>query len=404
MSLNAEQLKGWIARQTGLDAELLDREWFESLMNERLRIHGLVPSLTSYRDLLASDSDELQKLVNEVTVPETWFFRYPASFELLIAHLRELREQLSPIPQLRMLSIACATGEEPVSMVMAAVQANWPLEKISVDAVDREPRHLARAQENRFSSYSVREALPTWAERWIRREGDHVGVAAEILSCIEWKIADVTSPEMPFAANYHVIFCRNLLVYLNRLARLDLVSKLSNLLTDGGYLFAGHADAVELLRERFEPQAKHGAFAYRTIVSEFQVRDEPLARLPKSSEVEPRLTSDPVRQPGGKTQQIHPNESLEDAIGVNLPHALEICESLLPSADPQMFALMGSILLALNQCSEARVALRKSIYLDSANADALLQLAMVEERLGELSQAENYRRRAASLHDQEEAE
>ena len=406
MSLNAEQLKGWIARQTGLDAELLDREWFESLMNERLRIHGLAPSLTSYRNLLASDPDELQKVVNEVTVPETWFFRYPASFDLLTEYLRKFRKQLSPIPQLRMLSIACATGEEPVSMAIAAARADWPLEKVRVDAIDREPRHLARAQENRFSSYSVREALPAWTERWLQREGDDLVVAAEIMACIEWKLVDVTVLETPFAASYHVIFCRNLLVYLNRRARLALTNKLSELLTNGGYLFAGHADALELLRERFERQDKHGAFAYRAFSSNCQVRDDPPLRLPQPPCVEPRPN------PGVRLVEPPPKiqtpASLEDAIkladGGELPNALKICESLMPSVDPQLFALMGSILLAMNQCSEARVALRKSIYLNSANADALLQLAIVEERLGELIQAENYRRRAASLHDQEAKE
>ena len=409
MSLSADQLKGWIAQQTGLDVELLDREWFDSLMAERLQARGLPPSVASYRDLLERYPDELQKVVSEVAVPETCFFRYPASFDCLAAYLQQLQQQPAVVPHLRMLSVACATGEEPISMAITAAHAGWPLDRIQVDAVDREPRHLDHARQNRFPRFSVREDLPTWSKRWIHPEGDEFVADPTITSCIQWKQADVTAASNPFALRYHVVFCRNLLVYLNVPARQQLTHRLAEALQTGGLLFVGHADAFELLRDRFEPQSNAGAFAFRSkaLPAARQLRNDPPSRLPRTPRfrlmnASPPPTSTATTDP---PQEPPPTRSLQDAIemadGGQLAEALRICESLQPSVSPKLFALMGSILTAMNRCSEARVALRKSIYLDPASADTLLQLAIVEERLGEPAQAERYRQRAAEIHEQE---
>ena len=49
----------------------------------------------------------------------------------------------------------------------------------------------------------------------------------------------------PFRKPFHVIFCRNVMIYFDRETRTELVRKFYDWLVPGGYLFVGHAETVD---------------------------------------------------------------------------------------------------------------------------------------------------------------
>ena len=103
-------LKHWLTVVAGLDPGLLERSTLDHWVGQRLAQLRL-SDVQAYLRVLRENGDELERMVAEISVPETWFFRYPASFRLLIEFARQLRTSTTPPETLKMLSIACATGD-----------------------------------------------------------------------------------------------------------------------------------------------------------------------------------------------------------------------------------------------------------------------------------------------------
>jgi chemotaxis protein methyltransferase WspC len=93
-----------------------------------------------------------------VIVPETWFFRYPnpsppwPDWPAVASELAGAR--------LRILSLPCASGEEPYSIAMALLDAGLPEQSFQIDALDISPAMLERA------STACTGATPSAAANW----------------------------------------------------------------------------------------------------------------------------------------------------------------------------------------------------------------------------------------------
>ena len=85
----------------------------------------------------------------------------------------------------------------------------------------------------------------------------------------------------------------------------------------------------------------------------------------------------------------------------NLEQALETLQTLLDKdrSDPEIYELLGNVHLALQQTEQARAAFERVLYLLPDHTDALLHLALICQRQGDLQQAARYRHRAARSHD-----
>ncbi len=263
MNSHVPNIKRWLTEHAGLDPDLLARDWFDRLIERRLTVRG-TDTEDEYCRLLARDEEEKQKLVREVCVNETWFFRYPTSFAWLVNHLRALRQRSPAIHELRMLSVACASGQEPYSMAMAAAQAGWPLEHLTLDAIDCNVQAIEDARRALYTRRSLRDDAPDWARLWIKPDGGGWRVEPSIVASVRFLREDaLTASSALFRGPYHVVFCRNLMIYLSGSARQQLVNRLINWLVADGVLFTGHAERLESLHDHFEFVADRHTFALR---------------------------------------------------------------------------------------------------------------------------------------------
>ncbi len=393
-----------IAERTGLAPDLLDRPALEGFVVRRCGELKL-PNPKAYQELVLRDPDELDRLVQEVSVAETWFFRYPASFELLTRHAARLWQERRA--SLRMLSVACATGEEPYSMAMAAAQAGWPLDRILVDAIDRHEPSLAIARSACYRQRSFREPLPSWAEPWLRREARDTHVDARLAARVRFACQDALKAERPGdGTTYDVVFCRNLFIYLHGTARGMLVDGLSHLLSADGLLFVGHAECAILPTDRFALAEVSHAFALRPKRSS----QPPGLNPPDGTRT---VTPTPVRPPRKQPAPPRPEAPLPRSTAPQPAATLAEARALadagqvdaaiavlqdIQSPLPDVYDLLGSIQVSRGQWQEARDAFRKVLYFDPHHETALLHMAVVSEQLGEPQQAARYRRRAARAH------
>jgi len=215
---------------------------------------------------------------------------------------------------------------------------------------------------------------------------------------------------------YDVVFCRNVLIYFNKEAQMQVINALYNLLTPEGLLFTGHSEASLFMGTRFAPVSHSRAFAFHKkaqMRNETRPSEQTIAQnyaegssdTPSSS-----LFKRPVPIPG-KFAQVEKPESEEDefasarklADSGNLEDAAGICEKYLRQNDPSAgwYYLLGVIRDSQGLTEEALKFFRKAVYLEPDNVESLMQLSLLAERAGNTEIAENYKRRARRLQEKE---
>jgi chemotaxis protein methyltransferase WspC len=333
MGENLDRLRDYVGRHAALDPALLAAPSFAWLVDGRIGQLGLRDAV-DYLDVVRQSAAEMEILVEGIAVQETWLFRYPPSFELLAGWLQQRRRHGTTRGPLRMLSVGCATGEEPCSMAITAAHAGWPAGEIAIDAVDRNPRSVAAAQRGHFGLRSVRPDLPPWARSWLSMDDERVDVDRTLAARVRYLHGDVfrwlgagsidsplaerdvaetavdQPPELrapPISVPYDVVFCRNVLIYLTHEAGVRLLRALACRLAHAGLLFVGHAEAWLAPPDLLVPLEAAHTFAFH--------RAGPQLAPPSSAVPPPRATSHD--QAGRRGQERVPtpldSESYDDA-------------------------------------------------------------------------------------------
>ena len=250
-----------LLRAAHIDPALAGERVLHPVVEERRRELG-DRDVDAYADRLLHDPAEFGRLRERITVPETWLFRYPASFEALRGMLARPGTR-----GFRGLSVACATGAEPFSMVATALAAGVPADAIEVVAIDPSAAALERAAAGRFGRMAVRGGLPTWAAAWFREDPAGVTVDPELRRRV--RFVQGAAPEAIDALDadaFDAVFCRNLGIYLGETGRAAIGRALLRVLAPGSAMFLGHAERPALfgIADRLEPLpgAPAGSFAH----------------------------------------------------------------------------------------------------------------------------------------------
>ena len=242
------------------------------------------------------------------------------------------------------------------------------------------------------------------------------------MEVVNFVCADVLSESFSAPARiYDVVFCRNLLIYLNAAARERLANRLATWVRPDGLLFVGHAEHSGMLRAHFAPLAAPHAFALRPADKSERVAEaersgdlKPLARRRRRALLQSRQASEPTAdgtEPARSTAPIdarpHPASKNTRSIRPEpRPMAgtwngrMSTLQTLLrrDHPDPMVYELLGNVQLGRQRLDEARVAFEKVLYLLPDHAESLLHLAMICDRQGDARRAARYRQRAARSH------
>ena len=144
-----------IKELTGLTAESVGIATIERAIKARMAALG-VSEDTRYLTVVRQSVAEKQQLINEITVPETWFFRDLEPFRLLENYATRVWLPNKGNELFRVLSLPCSTGEEPYSIVMTLLDAGLAPENFAVDAVDISSRVINVAKAGVYGRNSFR--------------------------------------------------------------------------------------------------------------------------------------------------------------------------------------------------------------------------------------------------------
>ena len=373
-----------LARWLGWTFDDNDLAQLDQVLYDRAAAHRM--SRMEYLDRLGAGPwpAETGELTESLGITETYFFRHGEQLRAL----REiaLPERVAARGQqrvLRMLSVACSSGEEAYTLAIVGREVrpdpDWI---VSVIGVDANAAMLRRAADGRYSAWSLRETADGPRRRWFRPVDDEYSVAGEIRSLVRFRQHNVAGDDVElWLPQYDVIFCRNLLMYLTGSVAADLVRRMTAALLPGGYLFLGHTDSLGNAPAGLEARYSHRTFYYR------RVADPPPAPrcAPACGSEREHRVADPVREEDayrGAVALLHADRYAD---------ALELVTALPPVRPRPRDTLLHGVLLAqTGRREEAAAVARRLIEADGLYPDAhqLLGLCLEDGHVVEAAVAE----------------
>lgn len=290
--------------------------------------------------------------MNGCSVGETHFFRHPLQFEHLA---RSLELESKPA---RIWSIGCANGAEPYTILLRLLE-RWPshalnANHLAVMASDFNPEALTQARLGLYSEWHMRGCPPALRSRYFTPHQGLWRLDETIRQSVDFFTHDlVDGPDPPLGQ--HIIFCRNVLIYLQPEAFLKAVERLYRWLRTDGLLYLGYSEAVLA--------AQHPGW---------QLIDPGLAVFRK------RELKVPVVPPPANPPTPQP-----------LP--------LLGSAEALRLVGAASHYAESDQPQKAQNSLRQSLYLDPTLAVSHYRLGLMELADGHLAEARRHWRNVLEL-------
>ena len=422
VSLTDEQfgmLTKLLRDSAGLSFDDARRDSLAYSVTERMQAAGC-GDVSSYLSLVSDESgaEERQALLDEVTVPETHFFRNPPQIRALRTHvLPELLRQAAPARRLRIWSAGCSTGEEPYTIAMLVREllpdsAGWD---VRIIATDVSMRALASAREARYGERSFVMTDPLDQQRFFVLDAVAGGYAVrdEVRELVEFRHHNLVTDAPPFRpGELDLVLCRNVTIYFDRSTTQGLMQRLHGCLRDGGYLFLGHAETLWQISDDFMLVPLGDAFVYRRpdprperrrVLPERRTEDEPRPtkadrrRGPLDRRRRTVATAAPVAAPAVRDPLVAVRTAVADG---RYDEAADLAADVATATPLRSEAhyLHGVALTNLGRHADALVVLRKAVYLDPDDGFAHFLLGGALERLGEhVAAARSYHAAAGTL-------
>jgi chemotaxis protein methyltransferase WspC len=407
-----------LKKKIGLNPDSIGMKKIDSDVRRCMAAIGMTDQ-KEYITFLQTSASELEKLIETITVPETWFFRNRGAFDYLESHARKEWATKTGNRPLRILSVPCATGEEAFTIAMALLNAGGLPEQFHIDATDISKKALVGAANAVYGKNSFRGKHLAFRSRYFTETDNGYRLLPEVKQTVEFICDNILAPLfLSNQAPYDVIFCRNLLIYFDPEAQQLAIRVLDRLLKKNGLLFVGHAETGLFEAKHFSSVRHPGVFAF----SKGAPRTEGSVEKPNRTRITPGLFAAPkkavqplpsrllkipatVSKPPLNRTHVAPKapeteENIKKARSLadsgNLFEAAELCETRLKydDKDTEAFCLLGLIRLALDDDAAAEQYFNKAVYLDPNHYEALVHLALMREHRGDKKDAFELHQRA----------
>lgn len=385
---------------------------------ERRNIKALERGLTSrmtalrissydyYFDYLCKNMEhrqELQKLLQHLTVGETFFFRYHAHFEVLRRCVLPQLVGAAQQKKLRIWSAGCSTGEEPYSIAMSIMESipSWKKLDIKIIATDINSRSLSRAREGVYNDWKVRVTEKQYLEKYFKRIGESYLVRDEVKALVEFSYVNLQTLPLPADERFDIIFCRNVMIYFTTATTRKLVESFAVSLHKEGYLFLGHAETLAHISSKFERHLHDGGFYYRkkAVPAEKPAAIPAVSGAPVKAHRSPLQAASSLTAPAAAEQVIDPDALFAKGVSLlqreNFSEAAAIFDKLLLQRPDHAGAILrvGQIHLVSGRLDMAFECCNRALALDDLLAEGYFLRGLLYEMRERQSEAfEEYRK------------
>jgi len=187
-------------------------------------------------------------LIDKITTNHTFFMREADHFyyfrDTVLPYLtRTVKEK-----DLRIWSAGCSTGEEPYTLAMI-IDEFLGREKMlwnsKILATDISAKVLDVAQRGIYSNEEIASLPAQWRLNYFKKFNHEKSILIDrIINEVIYRKFNLMEGIFPFKRKFHVIFCRNVMIYFDNKTKDELVNKYYQQLEPGGYLFIGHSESL----------------------------------------------------------------------------------------------------------------------------------------------------------------
>lgn len=218
--------------------------------------HAGYKNFHEYVDAALNDKsgDMVNFLITKLTTNFTYFMREEAHYRFLTE--RALPEWTAKIKDrdLRTWSAGCSSGEEAYTTAITIMEyfgsskSGWDT---TVLATDISPRVLTTAKAGVYQEGHL-EGLPhnLISKYFVKQDGDNHKVGPELAKQVTFATLNLMDP-FRFKRRFHIIFCRNVMIYFDNETKRRLAAKFYDVLEPGGYLFIGLSETLSGLTDQF---------------------------------------------------------------------------------------------------------------------------------------------------------
>ena len=311
----------------------------------------------------------MTRLIEEITVQETSFLRDRHQLETIDWKLLQEQARASGSETIRVWSAACATGEEAYSLALLACDAfASKAPPVRILATDISAAALAHAQRGSYGLRTVRTLDRSLRTRYFDQDGDRLVVGEQLRRLVTFAHHNLIRDPFPPMGEprFHLILCRNVLIYFDRETAERVVASLERALHPPGTLVLGAPDVLCVSGLRTVAQAPCAA---------------PAPERPPAFR--------PLRRPLGRVPEAPPAERLERVLGAadagKSAEAIREASELL-AQDPlnaEAYFLRGLVQLEAGDAPAAVKSLRGALYLFPHFGPAAFKLGRAYEALGD---------------------
>jgi chemotaxis protein methyltransferase CheR len=223
----------------------------EKRLVRRLSVHQL-PGFREYYHFLKYSrvrDQEFSDIMDVLTTNETYFFR--EEFQLkafageILPELKTLKEKKGD-RTLRIWSAGCSTGEEPYTIAMLILEAGcfqgWKVEIVGTDISQRVLQH---ARKGMYGKSSFRTTEEGRVLRFFKEQDGLYRINDQVRGLVTISHLNLfDESRMILLGKMDVIFCRNVIIYFDQVAKKRVVESFYRSLREGGYLLLGHAESL----------------------------------------------------------------------------------------------------------------------------------------------------------------
>ena len=245
-----------ISREAGFTVEAYKDKCVRRRIAVRMRACG-VHTYADYQALLERSPLEYDRLRDALTINVTRFYRNPETWNLL-------RRDILPgvcAPgrhEIRIWSAGCSSGEEAYTLAILAAEhfdgagRSTDLRRLWVDATDVDRLSLERARSARYRPESLVEMPAELIRRYFEPVPPETQVVPRVRERVDVRRLDLSGGR-PLRRDYHLIACRNVLIYFDRPMQERLFQLFTDSLLPGGYLVLGKVEGlVGPVRDRLQ--------------------------------------------------------------------------------------------------------------------------------------------------------
>jgi chemotaxis protein methyltransferase CheR len=222
-------------------------------------------SLLDYYYLLKYEENGVEdwaRVMDALSVQETYFWREMGQVRVLVDVLVPEWFKKTSMP-LQIWSAACATGEEPYSILMALLEAGWGSHPIEIRGSDASPAALEKCRAATFREKAFRCFPPELKAKYFTPAGNEWKLKPEIARRVSFHRANLLATnEISSLARAPMIFCRNVFIYFSPHAIRQTVAAFASRMPTNGHLFVGASESLLRLTADFELKEMGEAFVY----------------------------------------------------------------------------------------------------------------------------------------------